>query len=211
MMDVFYLPETSSQWEVHADAQWLFVRKKTKSARVAMSDLLRCIVSHDYYFEFRLIIKGGKKLEFHVGKKRETAQALFTFLERFCPEFRNMTSTFTPWQWKVGIYHYRLDRYELAVDVPRVFHQGLKPFYRIPVRDIVWVTQHHSEGDPEAADTYYLRVYLSSGKFYDLEGDSVQHCYNMARMIKDNAPQVRYGVHCGAGLSGLNAGYANRY
>ena len=58
-------------------------------------------------------------------------------------------------------------------------------------------------GDPEGPDSYHLRVYTAKGEMYDLEGENVQNCYDMAKLIKDNAPQARYCVDAFTGPSGM--------
>lgn len=204
--EMIYIPETFFYWEVRADREWLYVKKGNRSAKIPMSSLEHCIVSVDTDYVFRLITKDRKALEFSIKKRGDNARKLFFLLNSFCTGFRNTVSTYNTYAWTSGIFHYRLDRNELAVDYLTKFRKVLKPFCRIPVQDIVWVTQHHSTHDTESPECYYLRVYTANGKYEDIEGDNIQHCYEIALMIKDLAPRVRYSIFSFTGFSGLTDG-----
>lgn len=198
------IPSSWGSWEVSANREWLSVRKKNLYAKVPMTDLVHCCVSCGESYVFRLITKDHRALVFDVKGHWEKARALFLLLNSFCCGFRDTPSTFTPRTWTCGREHIRLDQNELAVDITRLFNKGLKPYYRFPMRELVWVTQSHTSGDAESDPAYHLRLFFSNGKYYDLAGESISHCYDLALMFKDNAPQLRYGLGCFLSLKDLN-------
>lgn len=199
----FYIPESRLGYEIRAYNNNIYVRKKDKSHTISLNELKYCIISSGYVYYFQLITNDNISLEFSI-KKSKDAQSLFLFLDKYASGFRNIESTYTPHNWKVNRIHYRLDRHEFASDLPKFFSTKMKPYHRIPIQSIISVTQFHNEDD--IPGNYYLRIWTNKGKFYDIECNSIEHSFELACMIKDNAPHVKYGVDTFTGASGVFTG-----
>lgn len=195
--EIICIPERSGCHEVSVGRDWLRVKKGSEQVMVALTDLVHCMVSCDTYYEFRVITKDKKWLRFVVRNKDGEAKRLYWILQRHCAGFRDLPSTYTPHIWSSS-YFYQFDRNELVVEYEALFSKKRKTLYRISTRDVIGVTQHHSEGDPEAADSYYLRVFTVNGRYEDIPGNGIMGCYQMALNIKDLAPQVRYSIFSGS-------------
>lgn len=202
--DEFYVPEGLSNWEVRVNNDWIYVKKKDMYGRELLSNLVHCAVSYDdSVYVFRLINNQNKYMEFSVKNRDKDALPLLEKLNPHCTGFRNMTSTYTAKNWVCDNQLIRLDRNELAVDTISGPENTLTPCFRIPIQDMVCVTQHHQANYTQTPDNCSLRIYVANGNFYDLKGKSIHHCYEIARVLKDNAPQLRYGIHSNIGLSEL--------
>lgn len=198
-MDSIHVPKTFLNWEVRANRDYLFAQEGNRWFKVPMSALAHCAVSLGIDYRFRVTAQSKEFREFTVSKKGNYAQDLFCFLQSFPFGFNQVVSTYTPRTWKYSFNLYRIDRTEFAADTEKFFGKAMKPLFRIPVREIVAVTQYH-QYDAEGADLFHLRVHTADGKFRNIECDSIQHAYEVALMIKDNAPHVRYGLMTRTGI-----------
>ena len=199
MIPTLSIPARIGYWEVTSDGRQLTLRKGKQTNTVALERLQHCIVSRDVGYEFHLLTKDGADLQFLVKQPGE-AKAVFDYLEPFCPGFRNTPTTYRPRSWVIGLEHCRLDRRELAVDQPTFFKKTLKPYLRVPVEELVWVTQTHCDHDPESPESYHICLYTTRGKSFTLMASDVVDCYRLARIFKENAPQLRYTVECYAAV-----------